>query len=141
MKTELEYRLGEHGFFTDLVRMVTTISGVALAVEAFSAGVARPHRTQDFVVMEGRAGLSDIEMHFFPADVYRHILRASTRELRLIRAMKQALNPAPTQHPIHVIKLQLLMARLVGDAFVSYFERHVDAVVVSTQHFLLGSSC
>jgi hypothetical protein len=74
MKTELEYRLEEHGFFPELVRMVTAISGVALAVEAFSAGVARPHRTYDFVVLEGRAGLSDIEMHFFPADVYRHIL-------------------------------------------------------------------
>jgi hypothetical protein len=96
MKAELEYRLGEHGFFPELVRMVTTISGVALAVEAFSAGVARPHRTPDFVVLEGRAGLSDVEM-----------------QLR----------------PIHVSKLQLLLARLVGDAFVSYFERHADAVV------------
>lgn len=109
--------------------MVTAISRAALGVEAFSAGVARPHRTRDFVVLEGLISLSDIEMHFFPADVYRHILRPSTRELRLIRAVKQALNSSPPQHPIHVNKLQLLMARLVGDAFDSYLERHVDAVV------------
>jgi hypothetical protein len=99
METELEYRLGEHGFFTELVRMVTAISGMALAVEAFSAGVARPHKTRDIDVLEGHASLSDIEMHFYPADVYRAVLRPSTRELRLIRAVKQALNPEPPQHP------------------------------------------
>jgi hypothetical protein len=34
MQTELECRLGEPGFFPELVRMVTAISGLALAVEA-----------------------------------------------------------------------------------------------------------
>jgi hypothetical protein len=38
MKTELGHHLGQHGFFPELVRMVTAISGVALALEAFSAG-------------------------------------------------------------------------------------------------------
>jgi len=42
--------------------------------------------------------------------------------------IKRPINPSPPKHPIFLPNVQVLIARLVGDAFVSYYERHLDAV-------------
>jgi hypothetical protein len=52
----------------------------------------------------------------------------SGKQAECVRMVKWPINPSPPKHQIFLPNVQILMARLVGDAFVSYQERHLDAI-------------
>jgi hypothetical protein len=80
------------------------------------------------MVLEGKNGVSGLEIHFYPDLLYRHLLSTTGRQPRFMTLLKKPIVKSPPDHPIKLGKVQLLMARIVGDAFVSYYERHVDVV-------------
>jgi hypothetical protein len=80
------------------------------------------------MVLEGKHNVSGIEMQFFPEPIYRSLVSPTKRLPRFITVIKKEIAKCPPKHPIQLDKTQLLIARLVGDAFMSYHERHLDAV-------------
>lgn len=122
---ELEYREGEHGFFPELVRLVIALSGIGLAFELHNSGARAPYRSDQSLVLEGKPHLSGIEIHFFPGVVYKDLLGPEKIQTKSLRVVKRSIAGACPDYPIKLNKLQRLWARLVGDAFVSYYERHV----------------
>lgn len=125
---ETEYRQAEHGFFPELVRLAISLSAVGIAFELHKTGTAKPYGSGQPMVLEGKSGVSGLEIHFYPDLIYRHLLSTTRRQPRFMTVLKKTIVKSPPDHPIKLGKVQLLMARLVGDAFVSYYERHVDLV-------------
>ncbi len=125
---EMEYRLSEHGFFPELVRLVISLSAVGIGFELHKTGAAKPYRPGEPMVLEGKRRVSGLEIHFYPDFLYSRLLSPAGRQPRLMRVLKKPINNSPPDHPIKLDKVQLLMARLVGDTFVSYYERHLDVV-------------
>lgn len=124
---QAEYREGEHGFFPELVRLVVALSAVGIAFELHKTGTVKPYGTSQPMVLTGKQDISGLELHFFPAPLYARLLSPARRNPRFLRVLKNQINTSPPDHPIKVNKVQLLTARLIGDAFASYFERHLEA--------------
>lgn len=125
---EVEYRESEHGFFPELVRLVVSLSAVGIGFELHKTGAAKPYAPGQPMVLEGKRSVSGLEIHFYPELVYSCLLSPSGRPLRFMRVLKKPIATSTPDHPIKLGKVRLLMARFVGDAFVSYYERHVDVV-------------
>ncbi len=79
------------------------------------------------MVLEGKHAVSGLEIHFFPRPLYDKLLSPMGRQPRFFKILKNPINPTPPVHPIKLSNVQLMMSRLVGDAFVSYYERHLAA--------------
>jgi len=79
--------------------------------------------------------VSGLEIHFYPDLVYSRLLSPSGRPLRFMRVLKKPITKSTPDHPIKLGKVRLLMARLVGDAFISYYERHVRSGPASSDSF------
>lgn len=124
----VEYTAVEHGFYEELVRLVICLGSVGKAIELHSIGAVKKFKTADTIVIEGKQNVSGLELHFFPRPFYDRLLSTSGKQAEFVRVIKQPINPLPPKHPILLPNVQAMMARLVGDAFVSYFERHLDAV-------------
>lgn len=125
---ETEYQEDEHGFFPELVRLAISLSAVGIAFELHKTGTSKPYGPHQPMVLEGKLGVSGLEIHFYPNLLYRHLLSPTGHQPRCMKVLKKPIAKSPPDHPIKLNKVQLLMARLVGDAFVSYYERHVDVV-------------
>ena len=126
--TELEYRESEHGFFPELVRLVISLSAIGIGFELHRTGATKPYRPGQSMVLEGKQNMSGLEIHFYPDTLYRRLLSPTGRQPKFIRVVKKTITKSPPNHPIKLSKIQLLMARQVGDVFVSYYERHIDVV-------------
>ena len=100
--------------------------GVGLALQ--KSRKAKPFGNNDTITIVGKPEVSGLEVHFRPRPLFDRLLSPSGRQPRFLNLIKQPINPSPPEHPIFLSKIQLMMARLIGDAFVSYYERHVDAV-------------
>lgn len=124
----MEYRETEHGFFLELVRLVVSLSAVGIGFELHKTGVAKPYGLGQPLLLEGKHGVSELEIHFFPAPLYFRLLSPAGRQPRFMKIIKKRISKPPSEHPIKLGTVQLLMARLVGDGFVSYYERHIDVV-------------
>lgn len=122
----VEYSAGEHRFFDELVRFVICYASVGQSFELHKSGIAKPFNVGEVIVIEGKRGLSNLELHFYPRPLFDKLLSASKSPPRFLRAIKRTINPEPPNHPIKVTKAQAIMARLIGDAFVSYYERHSE---------------
>jgi hypothetical protein len=88
----------------------------------------QPYGTHQPMVLEGKQAVSGLEVHFFPRPLYDKLLSPTGRQPRFLKVVKKPISTAPPDHPIKLRNVQLMMSRLVGDAFVSYYERHLDAV-------------
>lgn len=126
--TIVEYTPLDHGFYEELVRLIISLSAVGIAFELHAKGAANPYRLIQPMVLEGKPEISSLEIHFFPRQLYDLLLTAQDNQAEVVRLIKRPINPSPPKHSIQLNKIQLMMARLVGDAFVSYFERHLDTV-------------
>lgn len=124
--SEVEYSQADHGFFPEFVRLAVCLSAVGIAFELHKARTVQPYGVHQPMVLEGKQAVSGLEVHFFPRPLYDKLLSPTGREPRFLKVLKRPINSSPPDHPIKVTKLQLLMSRLVGDAFVSYYERHLD---------------
>lgn len=124
----VEYTVAEHGFYEELSRLVICLGSVGKAIELHAIGTAKKFKTADTIVIEGKQNVSGLELHFFPRPLYERLLSTSGKQAKFVRVIKQSINPSPPKHPIFLPNVQAMMARLVGDAFVSYYERHLDAV-------------
>lgn len=123
---DVEYRAADHGFFPELVRLAICLSAVGIAFELHKTGSVKPYVTSLPMVLEGEREVSGLEIHFFPRPLYDRLLSPTSLQPRFLKVVKQPINPSPPAHPIQLTNVQLMMARLVGDAFVSYYERHSD---------------
>lgn len=126
--TTIEYRRADHGFFDELVRLAVSLGPIGVGLELQKSGKAKPFGSNDTITIVGKPDVSGIEIHFRPRPLFDRLLSPSGRQLRFLNLVKQPINPSPPEHPILLSKIQLILARLIGDAFVSYYERHVDAV-------------
>lgn len=124
----VEYTVAECGFYEELVRLVICLGSVGKAIELHAIGSAKKFKTADTIVIEGKPYVSGLELHFFPRPFYDRLLSTSGKQAEFVRVIKQPIKPSPPKHPIYLPNVQAMMARLVGDAFVSYYERHLDAV-------------
>lgn len=124
---EVEYRQADHGFFPEFVRLAICLSAVGIAFELHKAGTVQPYGPNQPMVLEGKHAVSGLEIHFFPRPLYDRLLSPTSRQPRFLKILKNPINPCPPVHPIRMTKGQLMMSRLVGDAFVSYYERHLAA--------------
>lgn len=118
-----------HRFFDEIVRIVICYASIGRTVELHVNGVAIPFTSKDTVAMEGKHSVSGLEIHFFPLQVYADLLGNPDPQPRFLKVIKRTINSQPPKHPIQLSNVQLLMARLIGDAFVSYYERHVDVAI------------
>jgi hypothetical protein len=125
---EIEYSEADNGFFPELVRLVISMSAIGIGFELHKTGIVKPSGPGQPMVLEGKQGVSGLEIHFFPAPLYGRLLSPTGRQPRFMRIIKKQVRKSPAEHPIKLGNVQLLMARLAGDAFVSYYERHVDVV-------------
>jgi len=126
--TTIEYRRADHGFFDELVRLAVSLGSIGVCLELQKSGKAKPFGNNDTITIVGKSDVSGLEIHFRPRPLFDRLLSPSGRQPRFLNLVKQPINPSPPEHPIFLSKIQLMMARLIGDAFVSYYERHVDAV-------------
>lgn len=126
--TIAEYRAADHGFFEELVRLTVCLGAVGSGFELHKNGTARPFGQTDTIAIVGKPNVSGLEIHVLPRPLFDRLLSPSSRQPRFLTLVKRAINPTPPNHPIFLSKVQLMMARLVGDAFVSYYERHLDVV-------------
>ena len=124
----VKYTADKHGFYEELVRLVICLGSVGKAIELHAIGTVKKFKTADTIVVEGKQNVSGLEVHFFPRPFYDRLLSTSGKQVEFVRVIKQPINPSPPKHPIFLPNVQAMMARLVGDAFVSYYERHLDAV-------------
>lgn len=124
----VEYTPQEHGFYEELVRLVICLGSVGKAIELHAMGTARKFKTAETLAIQGKKSVSGLEVHFFPRPFYDRLLSTSGNQAAFVRVIKRPINPSPPKHPIFLPNVQILMARLIGDAFVSYYERHLDAV-------------
>jgi hypothetical protein len=126
--TSIEYNPQEHGFYEELLRLVITLSAVGIAFQLHDSSKVMPYAADQPMVLEGKATISGLEIHFFPCQIYTALLKPMGKTLNSFKVLKKQINPSPPIHPIQLNNVQLMMARLVGDAFVSYYERHLEAV-------------
>jgi hypothetical protein len=131
--TTIEYRAADHGFFEELVRLAVSLGSIGVGLELQKSGKAKPFSYNDTIAIVGKPDVSGLEIHFRPRPLFDRLLSPSGRQPRFLTIVKRTINPSPPEHPIFLSKIQLMMARLIGDAFVSYYERHVDAVVARWQ--------
>lgn len=124
----IEYTPDRHGFYEELVRLVITLSAIGIAFELHASGAANSYGINDPLVLEGKPELSSLEIHFFPRPLYNRLLNAKENQAEVVKLIKKPINRLSPKHPIQLNNVQLMMARLVGDAFVSYYERHLDPV-------------
>ena len=115
----VEYTVAEHGFYEELSRLVICLGSVGKAIELHSIGAVKKFKTADTIVIEGKQNVSGLELHFFPRPFYDRLLSTSGKQAEFVRVIKQPINPLPPKHPILLPNVQAMMARLVGDAFVS----------------------
>lgn len=123
--TEVEYRQSDHSFFPEFVRLAICLSAVGIAFELHKTRTVQPYAARQPMVLEGKHDVSGLEIHCFPRPLYDRLLSSTSRQPRFLKVLKRPINSSPPDHPIKVTKLQLLMSRLIGDAFVSYYERHL----------------
>lgn len=126
--TIVEYIPQKHGFYGELERLVISLSAVGIAFELHAKGIANPYGINQPMVLEGKPEISSLEIQVFPRPLYDRLLNAKENQAEIVRLIKRPINRSPPKHPIQLNNVQLMMARLVGDAFVSYYERHLDAV-------------
>ncbi len=126
--TTIEYRLADHGFFEELVRLAVSLGSIGAGLELQKNGKAKPFGQSDTIAIVGKPDVSGLEIHSHPRPLFDRLLSPSARQPKFLTLVKQPINPSPPEHPIFLSKIQLLMARLIGDAFMSYYERHLDAV-------------
>ena len=131
--TTIEYRAADHGFFEELVRLAISLGSIGVGLELQKSGKAKPFGYNDTIAIVGKPDVSSLEIHFRPRPLFDRLLSPSGRQPRFLTIVKRTINPSPPEHPIFLSKIQLMMARLIGDAFVSYYERQVDAVVARWQ--------
>jgi hypothetical protein len=125
---ETEYREADHVFFSEFVRLAISLSAVGIAFELHKTGTAKPYGPHQAMVLEGKPEVSGLEIHFYPDFLYRHLIRSTRCQPQFMKVLKKPLAKSSPDHPIKLSKVQLLMARLVSDAFVSYYERHIDLI-------------
>lgn len=123
--TEVEYRQSDHGFFPEFVRLAICLSAFGIAFELHKTGTVQPYAASQPMVLEGKHDVGGLEILFFPRPLYDSLLGSTSRPPRFLKVLKRPINSSPPDHPIKITKLQLLTSRLVGDAFVSYYERHL----------------
>lgn len=123
-----DYTELSHGFFPELVRLVICLSSVGIGFELQKSGVVRPYDSMTVMTLQGKQTVSGIEIRFFPYRLYEILLGPGSRRPKLLSVIKAPIPDVSPQHPITVTKVQQLMTRLVGEAFLSYYERHVDMV-------------
>jgi hypothetical protein len=126
--TIVEYTPQKHGFYGELERLVISLTAVGIAFELHAKGIANPYGINQPMVLEGKPEISSLEIQVFPRPLYDRLLNAKENQAEIVRLIKRPINRSPPKHPIQLNNVQLMMARLVGDAFVSYYERHLDAV-------------
>jgi hypothetical protein len=128
LATTVEYTPQGHGFYEELVRLVICLSSVGKAIELHAMGTTKKFKTADTFTIQGKHAVSGLEFHVFPRPFYDRLLSPTGKQAEFVRMIRQPINPSPPKHPIFLPNVQVMMARLVGDAFVSYYERHLDAV-------------
>ncbi len=124
----VEYNPQEHGFYEELVRLVICLGSVGKTIELHATGYSKKFKTRETIAIQGKEGVSGLEVHVFPRPFYDRLLSPSGKQAEFVRVIKRPINPSSPKHPIFLPNVQVMMARLVGDAFVSYYERHLDAV-------------
>ncbi len=110
------------------MRLVICFASVGKGFELHKNGTSNPLSLNDTIVIEGKLSASGLEIHFFPRPLFDRFLSASSKPPRFLKAIKRPINANPPDHPLKMSKSQKIMARLVGDAFVSYYESQIEAV-------------
>jgi hypothetical protein len=119
--TTIEYRRSDYGFFDELVRLAISLGSIGVGLELQKSGKAKPFGNNDTITIVGKPDVSGLEIHLRPRPLFDRLLNPSGRQPRFLNVVKQPINPSPPEHPIYLSKIQLIMARLIGDAFVSYY--------------------
>jgi hypothetical protein len=124
----VQYSSTDHRFFDELVRLIICFASVGQSFELHKAGEVKPFNPNETIVIEGKQGISGLEIHFFPRPLFDKFLSPSSKSIRFLKVIKRPINTSPPNHPLKMTKVQRIMSRLIGDAFVSYYERHVEQV-------------
>ena len=124
----IEYSRETHGFFPELVRLVLALCGTQMGFSAHQHGSVRGYTLNELLTIEGIPHVSGMEMGFFPAPLFQAFLNPSEGSPRVIRITKKPLNPTPPNHALVLTNTRPILSRLIGDAFLSYVEKHRESV-------------
>ena len=113
--------------FPELVRLMVALSSIGLSLEIHKGHVVTPHGSGDYITVTGKDNVIGIEILFFVGPIYQRLLSPAKRMPKILKAIKRPIDHS-VLHPLQVSKVQPIIVRLVADAFLSYYERHVDAI-------------
>lgn len=125
--TEVHYLETKHGYFPELVRLLVALSSIGLSLEIHKGHLAPPYGPTDCLTMAGKNNVSGIEISFFVGPIYQYLLNSNIPMPKALKAIKRPINHSAS-HPLRVDTVQSIVARLVADAFLSYYASHVKAV-------------
>ncbi len=119
---ECNYNPTDHGFFHELVRLVICLSSVGVAFDLQNNRFVAPFDSESSLVLEGKPDTSGLEFHFFPGPLYQQLLDSKDGQPSILKARKLTIRSGLHNHPIRLDNIQLMTSRLIGDAFISYYE-------------------
>ena len=119
---ECNYNPADHGFFHELVRLVICLSGVGVAFDLQNNRFVAPFDSESSLVLEGKPDISGLEFHFLPGPLYQQLLDSKDGQPSILKARKLTIRSGLHNHPIRLDNIQLMTSRLIGDAFISYYE-------------------
>lgn len=125
--TGVHYLETKHGYFPELVRLLVALSSIGLSLEIHKGHLAPPYGSNDYLTLTGKDSISRLEISFFVGPIYQRLLSPTKRMPRVLKAIKRPIDQS-VSHPLQVSKVQPIMVRLIADAFLSYYERYVNAV-------------
>lgn len=128
---DVHYLEATHGYFPELVRILVTLSSIGLSLEVHQWRTVKPYGSSDYLTLAGKGHVSGIEISFVVGPIYQRLLSPSKRMPKYLKAIKRPIKRPidhSVSHPLQVSKVQPIVVRLVADAFLSYYARHVEAV-------------
>lgn len=124
---EVHYLETKHGYFQELVRLMVALSSIGLSFEIHKGRSVTPYGSDRYLTLAGKDDVSGIEISFFVAPIYQRLLSPTKRTPKFLKAIKRPVDHS-VSHPLQVNKVQCIVVRLMADAFLSYYARHVKAV-------------
>lgn len=124
---EVHYLETKHGYFPELVRLMVALSSIGLSFEIHKGRSVTPYGSDRYLTLAGKDDVSGIEISFFVGPIYQRLLSPTKRTPKFLKAIKRPIDHS-VSHPLQVNKVQFIVVRLIADAFLSYYARHVEAV-------------
>lgn len=116
----LKYTKANHRFFDDLVTFLASIASMGIAFEAQCSGGGQPFKTTEYLTLEGKAKVSNVELRFFP-HLMMQALSSNSWPVEIMLEDVPLAHPGPS-HPFKLTGLQGLHGSMIESAFVHYFE-------------------